>query len=66
VAEAFVELAFAQCGRTVSAGEEELSSWRHGELLLAGELDEITATMLLCPDCVAEDRAGEYEAGGAE
>lgn len=61
-----MELACAQCGRAVPAEHEELRGWRHGDLVLAGELDDVTATMLLCPDCVAEDRAGEYEAGGAD
>lgn len=60
------DLACAQCGRATPADDEELSGWKHGDLLRAGELDDVTATMLLCPDCVAEDSAGEYEPGGAE
>jgi hypothetical protein len=59
------DFACAQCGRAVSANDE-LRSWKHGDLLLADELDDVTATMLLCPECVAEDRAGDYETGGAE
>jgi hypothetical protein len=48
-----------------AAKDEELS-WKHGDLLLAGELNNVTATMLLCPERVAENRAGDSEAGGAE
>jgi hypothetical protein len=59
------DLACSRCGRAVPAKDEELS-WKHGDLLLAGELNDVTATMLLCPECVAEDRAGDSEAGGAE
>jgi hypothetical protein len=33
------------------------------DLIIAGELDELPATMLLCPECVQEDLSGEYEAG---
>jgi hypothetical protein len=40
-----------------------LDDWKHGELVVAGELDEAAVTMLLCPECVAEDVSGEYEAG---
>jgi hypothetical protein len=57
-------IACSQCGRTVAADDEELKSWKHGDLL-AGELNDVTAEMLLCPECVAEEGAGNYEAGGA-
>jgi hypothetical protein len=53
----------SQCGRPAPADREELRGWKHGELVVAGELDEVAATMLLCPECVEEDESGEYEAG---
>jgi len=56
-------LGCSQCGRPAPSGSDELASWKHGELMLAGQLDDVTAPMLLCPECAEEDRAGEYEAG---
>ena len=53
----------SQCGRDAPVDQDELRRWKHGELVLAGEADEAAPTMLLCPECVAEDSAGEYEAG---
>jgi len=54
----------SQCGRPAPAEPAALSGWRQGELALEEELDEVTAGLLVCPDCDAEDREGEYEAGG--
>jgi hypothetical protein len=56
-------LSCSQCGRSAPADPAELSRWKHGELVVSDELDETTATMLLCPECDEEDRSGEYEAG---
>jgi hypothetical protein len=56
-------LVCSQCGRSAPTDPEELRSWKHGDLVIAGELDEVTATMLLCPECVQEDLAHEYEEG---
>jgi hypothetical protein len=56
-------LSCSQCGRPAPADHYELRKWKHGDLAVAGELDEATATMLLCPECVEEDLSGEYEAG---
>lgn len=56
-------LACSQCGRAVPTDGDELRSWKHGDLVIAGELDDVTATMLLCPQCVEEDLSEEYEAG---
>lgn len=55
----------AQCGREAPADPAELEDWRHGELVLSGDLDEVTAALVLCPDCDAEDKRGEFEAGDA-
>jgi hypothetical protein len=59
-----VELVCSQCGRSLPSELEAVSGWRHGELVLADDLDEMTAALLLCPDCVAEEHAGAYEEGG--
>ena len=45
----------AQCGREAPAEWAELERWRHGELALAGDLDDITAGMIVCPECDAVD-----------
>jgi len=45
----------AQCGRDVPLDTDELSRWRHGDLVLEGELDEVTASMIVCPDCDADE-----------
>ena len=45
----------AQCGREVAVGAEELARWRHGDLVLEGDLDDVTAGMVVCPDCDADD-----------
>ena len=62
-------LTCSQCGRPAPADHAELADWGAGKLLLAGELnelDELSAELLVCPDCVRGDRAGEYEAGGGD
>jgi hypothetical protein len=58
-------LGCSQCGRELPADPGELQRWEQGSLAVAGELDDVTASMLLCPDCVEEDRVGEYEEGDA-
>jgi hypothetical protein len=45
----------AQCGREAPADAQELTGWRHGELVLAGDLDDVTAGMVVCPDCNADE-----------
>jgi hypothetical protein len=55
----------AQCGQEAPADPAELETWRHGDIVLSDELDEVTASLVLCPDCDAEDRHGEFEAGDA-
>jgi hypothetical protein len=56
----------SQCGRSAPADPDELSRWKHGDLVLAGQLDEAAATMLLCPACVEEDEARDYDEGGGD
>ena len=55
----------SQCGRAAPTDPDQLGSWMHGELVATGELDELTAAMLLCPDCVTEDVSREYDVGEA-
>jgi len=60
-----VDAECAQCGREAPAEPDELARWRHGELALQGELDDVTAAMVLCPDCDADNLSGETDAGEA-
>jgi len=53
----------AQCGQEAPAEPAELETWRHADLVLSDELDDVTASLVLCPECDAEDRQGEFEAG---
>ena len=55
----------SQCGQE-AAISPELAAWRHGDLALRGELDDITAGLLLCPACWSEDLEGEFDAGGED
>ncbi len=50
----------SQCGREAPFDTAELATWRHGELVLEGEVGE---GLLVCPDCDATDRAREFEEG---
>ena len=43
-----------------------LQRWKHSELVLAGEVDDATAAMLLCPECDAELRDVTYDEGGGD
>ena len=54
----------AQCGREAPVDSAELTSWRHGDLALEGDLDEVTAGMVVCPDCDADD-IRDYDQGEA-
>jgi len=47
-----------------AADAAELARWTQGALA-AARLDEVAAAMLLCPECVEDDRAGDYEGGEA-
>ena len=55
----------AQCGRAAPADPAELSAWRHGDLAAEGDLDDVTAGMVVCPDCDAQDLSGDFDQGEA-
>jgi hypothetical protein len=59
-------LTCAQCGREAPSDREELTSWHNVDVAVAAGLDDTSASMILCPDCEAEDRLGEYEPGGED
>ncbi|HKI92940.1 MAG TPA: hypothetical protein VJ986_11630 [Gaiellaceae bacterium] len=53
----------AQCGRRLPSAEGEVARWRYGYLAAAGELDETSAGILLCPDCIADAIERGYDVG---
>ena len=56
-------LVCSRCARAVPSDPDELATWRHGELVLEGDVGE---GLLLCPDCDAEDREREFDEGAGE
>ncbi len=56
----------SQCGREAPSEPEEALRWRHGHLIAAGDVDEVTEGLLLCPDCVQEQREGGYDEGAGD
>jgi hypothetical protein len=58
-----VQAECAQCGREAPPDSVELRRWRHGDLALDEHLDDVAAAMILCPDCDAEDRGGQFDSG---
>lgn len=60
------DLGCAQCGKPFPADPAQRARWKPDAVAVAGALDETAAGLLLCPDCVAEDRAGEYDTGGGD
>jgi hypothetical protein len=59
-------LTCAQCGRDAPADPNDLAGWRNVGVAVAAGLDDTSASMVLCPECDAEDRRGEYEPGGED
>jgi hypothetical protein len=59
-------LTCAQCGRRAPSDPELLTGWRNVDVAVEADLDDTAASMVLCPDCEAEDRLGQYEPGGED
>jgi hypothetical protein len=59
-------LVCSQCGRPFPEDPGEQSGWTDGGLLEGGELDDVAALTLLCPDCRAEAESGAFEEGGGD
>ncbi len=55
----------AQCGRA-PLDSSELARWRAPELVVDDPPEALAAGMLLCPDCVEDDRSGAYDLGEAD
>jgi hypothetical protein len=61
-----VSLTCAQCGRVAPVDPAQLAGWRSGGLDVPDDIDDTAAGIVLCPDCDADHRLGEYEPGGDE
>jgi hypothetical protein len=61
-----MSLTCAQCGRAAPVEPDQLAGWRSGGLEVTDDLDDTAAGIVLCPDCAADARLGEYEPGGDE
>lgn len=59
-------LCCAQCGRMLADDPAEVARWRPRILVAEGDLDELTAMMVLCPDCADDASAGAYDAGDVD
>jgi hypothetical protein len=60
------KLCCAQCGRPLPDDDAAVREWRFGELAAAGELDETSAAILLCPECVEDAVRGGYDVGAGD
>ena len=60
------ELTCSRCERPLPTDRADVELWKNSELVLTGELDDLTTAMLLCPECDAELRDVTYDeaAGG--
>jgi len=58
-----LQLVCAQCGRPFPGDASAIERWRHGRLAAAGELDETSAPILLCPECTEDAVSGAYDVG---
>lgn len=53
----------AQCDRPLPSDEPDLAGWRPRDVVSDCPVDELTAMTLLCPECIAEEHAWEFDAG---
>jgi hypothetical protein len=59
-----LSLTCSRCGGPAPTPESaEFTAWRGSGAVLAGEVGDLAAGLLLCPECVAEDRTAD-ELGG--
>ena len=56
--------ACSQCGREAPGDSHGLMHWAYGSIAVRGDLPEVIDAILLCPECVEEEHAHEFEEGG--
>lgn len=59
-------LACAQCGQEAPSDPRDLTRWSYGTIALRGEFSDVIDRLLLCPECVREELAHEFDEGGAD
>jgi len=59
-------LACAQCGRAAPSYPPELMRWSYGSVAVSGDYSEVIDRLLLCPECVEEEHAHEFDEGGMD
>jgi hypothetical protein len=61
-----IGFACSHCGEPLPGDSLAVAGWRHGPLVLAGELEADATDLLLCPDCDADEELGAYEEGAGD
>jgi hypothetical protein len=61
-----VGFACSHCGEHLPADPLAVAAWRHGALVLAGDLEADATDLLLCPDCDADGELGAYDEGAGD
>lgn len=56
----------AQCGREAPSDRHELMRWACGPIAIRGDFPEAIEALLLCPECVEEEHAHEFDEGGVD
>ena len=59
-------LACAQCGQAAPSNPRELRRWSYGSVAVSGDYSEVIDRLLLCPECVEEEHAHEFDEGGMD
>jgi hypothetical protein len=59
-------LACAQCGQAAPSYPPELMRWSYGSVAVSGDYSEVIDRLLLCPECVEEEHAHEFDEGGMD
>jgi len=59
-------LACSQCGQEAPTDLPELTHWAYGSIAAQGEFPDVIDRLLLCPQCVEEEREHEFDEGGAD
>jgi hypothetical protein len=63
---ATIGFACSHCGEPLPTEPLAVAAWRHGSLVLSGELEADATDLLLCPDCDADEELGAYEEGAGD
>ena len=59
-------LACSQCGREAPGDPHELRRWACGSVAVRGDFPEAIDHLLLCPECVEDDHAHQFDEGAVD